>query len=62
MDSMDISVSYFKIGAPVYRMSDANAMITFNHDTLSAITGVRYFPGQGIRYWILSIIRPIRLD
>ncbi|MGO9481450.1 MAG: hypothetical protein ACLP05_06700, partial [Candidatus Kryptoniota bacterium] len=39
--------SYFKIGAPVYRMSDANAMITFNHDTLSAITGVRYFPGSG---------------
>jgi hypothetical protein len=39
--------SYFKIGAPNYSMSNANEVISFNHDTLSAITGVRYFQGSG---------------
>ncbi|MFZ1080870.1 MAG: T9SS type A sorting domain-containing protein [Candidatus Kryptoniota bacterium] len=39
--------SYFKIGAPVYTMSNANAWIQFNHDTLGAITGVKYVQGSG---------------
>ena len=39
--------SYFKVGAPNYIMSNANAVIKFNHDTLGAITGVRYLQGSG---------------
>ncbi|HVN48278.1 MAG TPA: dockerin type I repeat-containing protein, partial [Bacteroidota bacterium] len=37
---------YFKIGAPNSSMSNANAVVTFNHDTLGAITGLRYFQGS----------------
>jgi hypothetical protein len=38
--------SYFKIGAPSYMMSNANALIKFNHDTLGAITNVTFLQGS----------------
>ena len=39
--------SYFKIGAPNYTMSNSNEWIQFNHDTLGAITSIRYIQGSG---------------
>ncbi len=38
--------SYFKTGNPVYQMSNGNAWIRFNHDTLGAITGIKYVQGS----------------
>ena len=39
-------MSYFEVGAPNYSMSNANASIAFNQDTLGGITSVKFAGGS----------------
>jgi hypothetical protein len=38
---------YFKTGMPNYLLSNGNAWVKFNHDTLGAITSMKYLQGSG---------------